>query len=230
VTLTVCGLLGSPFFRKICTQLDEKSIDYEVENLNPFAAGDEFTGLNPVRRIPILKDSDQGDGFILPDSSAIFQYIERKHPEPSLLPADLADYGKALWLEEYSDSEMAPKIGLGVFRNVIFPQMAGKKPDMDTAMEFVRTKIPPIHDYLESQLGDNDWFVGNRFGLADISIAVQYGNLAYAGYAPSEKRWPKLRAFMARMGERDAFARLHMAGARFFATMEKIEIDPTEGL
>jgi len=230
MTLTVCGLIGSPFFRKICTQLNEKGIEYGVENLNPFQAGSDFTAVNPVRRIPLLKDSDVGDGFILPDSSAIFHYIERKYPTPSLLPEDNAEYGRALWLEEYADSEMASKIGLGVFRAVVFPQMAGGEPDLDAALKVIREKLPPIHDYLETQLTGKDWFAGDAFGLADIAIAVQYGNLAYAGYAPSSGRWPNLAAFMQRMGTKDSFAPLHIKGATYFANMKKVEIDPAEGL
>ncbi len=230
MTLTVCGLLGSPFVRKICTQLNEKHVPYEIESLSPFQADDSFTKINPVRRIPLLKDSDEGDDFILPDSSAIFHYIERKHPEPSLLPDSNADYGRALWLEEYADSEMASKIGMGVFRSIIFPQLAGDAPDMDKAMHFIREKLPPIHEYLEGQIAGKTWFSGDAFGLADISIAVQYGNLAFTGYAPSADRWPNLRAFMARVGERESFASIHMKAARFFADMKKIEIDPKEGL
>ena len=230
MTLTVCGLAGSPFYRKICTQLNEKGIDYSVETLSPFQAGDDFTAVNPLRRIPLLKDSEEGDDFILADSTAIFHYIERKYPEPSLLPSSNADYGRALWFEEYADTEMATKIGLGVFRSVVFPQMAGGEPDMDKALGFIRDKLPPVHDYLEAQLEGKRWFVGDKFGLADISIAVQYGNLAFAGYAPSPKRWPNLAAFLARVGEKESFTTPHIKAALFFADMKKIEIDPSEGL
>jgi len=230
MTLTVCGLPGSPFFRKICTQLNEKGIAYDVENLSPFQAGEELTAINPLRRIPLLKDSDAGADFILPDSSAIFHYLEKKHPEPSLLPTDLAEYGRALWFEEYADSEMASKIGIGAFRSVVFPQLAGREPDIETALTCIREKLPAIHDYLESQLEGKDWFAGGAFGLADISVAVQYGNLSFAGYSPSPKRWPNLAAFMRRVGERDSFTTPHLQAARFFAAMKKIEIDPSEGL
>ena len=230
MTLTVCGLAGSPFFRKICTQLNEKGIDYKVENLNPFQADDEFTALNPVRRIPLLKDSDEGDDFILADSTAIFHYIERKHPEPSLLPDGNAEYGKALWFEEYADTEMATKIGLGVFRSIVFPQMAGGEPDMKTALGVIRDKLPAIHDYIESQLEGKTWLAGDKFGLADISVGVQYGNLAFTGYSPSAERWPNLSAYLRRIGEHESFSGPHIKAASFFADMKKIDIDPSEGL
>ncbi len=230
MTLTVCGLIGSPFYRKILTQLNEKNIGFETEMLNPFKAGDEFTAVNPARRIPLLKDSDNGDDWILPDSSAIFHYIERKTPEPSLLPKSPADYGRALWLEEYADSVLASTFGLGVFRRVVFPQMQGKPPETDAALDVVRSKLPDINDYVEAAIGDNDWFAGPDFSVADISIAVQYANLSFAGYVPSASRWPRLIAFMRRIGARDSFAGPHMKAAAAFADMEKLTIDPGENL
>ena len=230
MTLTVCGLLGSPFYRKIITQLNEKNIEFETEMLNPFKAGDDFTAVNPARRIPLLKDSDNGDDWILPDSSAIFHYIERKIPEPSLLPVNTADYGRALWLEEYADSVLASTFGLGVFRRIVFPQMQGKEPEIDAALEVVRSKLPDINDYVEAAIGNNDWFAGPDFSVADISIAVQYANLAFAGYVPSANRWPNLIAFMRRIGARDSFAAPHMKAAAAFAEMQKLTVDPEDNL
>lgn len=228
--LTVCGLAGSPFFRKVCAVLNEKGVAYDIENLSPFGAGDEFTKINPARRIPVLKDSDVGDDFVLPDSSAIVHYIERKHPENSLMPSDPVEYGRAMWFEEYADSEMASKIGLGVFRKVVFPQMAKQAPDLEGAIDVIRNTLPAIHDYIEGELEGKEWLAGDMFSIADISVAVQYGNLAFTGYAPSPERWPNLAAFMRRVGQKESFAGLHMRAATYFAEMKKIELDPAEGL
>lgn len=230
MTLTVCGLAGSPFYRKILTQLNEKNIAYETEALSPFQADDDFTAINPLRRIPLLKDSDNGDDWILPDSSAIFHYIERKYSNASLMPEEYADFGRALWMEEYADTEMASTFGLGVFRPIVFPQMQKKEPDFDAAIKVVRNKIPRINDYIEAAIGTNEWFTGPRFSLADISVAVQYANLSFAGYVPSESRWPNLIAFMKRIGARESFAAPHMKAAAAFATMQKLTIDPEENL
>lgn len=230
MTLTLCGLIGSPFFRKILTQLNEKGLAYETENLSPFGADENFTAVNPLRRIPVLKDSDNGDNWVLPDSSAIFQYIERKFPETSLLPKDHADYGRALWFEEYADTEMAATIGLGVFRPIVFPQMQGEPPVFEKALEVIRGKLVKIHDYLEKELEGKNWLAGADFSIADIAVAVQYANLSFAGYVPSATRWPNLAAFMKRVGERDSFAGPHIKAVGVFASMQKIEIDPSEGL
>ena len=42
MTLTICGLIGSPFFRKILTQLNEKGVAYDVENMSPFGADESL--------------------------------------------------------------------------------------------------------------------------------------------------------------------------------------------
>jgi hypothetical protein len=45
---------------------------------------DEFRKINPLEKIPTLDD----DGFFLPESSAIGEYLEDTRPTPSLRPAD----------------------------------------------------------------------------------------------------------------------------------------------
>lgn len=230
MTLTVCGLIGSPFFRKILTQLNEKGLAYDVETVSPFGAGEEFTKMSPARRIPLLKDSDNGDDWVLPDSSAIFHYVERKFPEPALLPADLADYGRALWFEEYADTEMASTIGLGIFRKIVFPQLQKQAPDIEGAMEAVRGKLVRINDYIEESLDGRKWLVGESFSVADLSVAVQYANLSFTGYVPSAERWPNIARFMSQVGARDSFAGPHVKAVAAFANMQKIEINPEEGL
>ncbi len=230
MSLIVYGLIGSPFFRKVCTVLNEKSVPYEIENFSPFSAGDDFTEINPARRIPFLKDTSAGEDFIIPDSSAIVHYIERKHPENSLMPTGHADYGRALWFEEYADSEMASKIGLGVFRPVVFPQLAQKAPDLEAAEKTIREKLPAIHDYIEAQLEGKEWLAGNMFSIADIAVGVQYGNLAFTGYSPSAERWPNIAAFMKRLGGKESFAAPHIKAATFMASMQTVNIDPSEGL
>lgn len=230
MTLTLCGLIASPFYRKIMTQMLEKGIAFETEELNPFKAGDDFTANNPMRRIPLLRDTDGGDDFVLADSSAIFHYLERKHPTPSLLPSDNNEYGRALWFEEYADTEMASTIGLGIFRKIIFPQMAGKAPDIDSAIEVVRGKLVGINDYLEAELEGKEWFAGAAFSVADISVAVQYANLSFTGYVPSPKRWPNIARFMKHIGQKESFSAPHIKAVMLFSNMQKIELNPEENL
>lgn len=112
--LVIYGMKGSPFVRKVQVLLAEKGIEYELEGVNIFPAPDWFAAINPAKRIPVLRDRSVGaDGVAgtIPDSSAICAYLERKHPEPPLYLKQAFAYGRALWLEEYADSELASLVG-----------------------------------------------------------------------------------------------------------------------
>jgi len=65
--------------------------------------------------------------------------------------------------------------------------------------------LPPLFDYLEKELGANDYFVGNTFSIADISVGTMLVNFDHAGEKIDAARWPKLAAFGARMHARPSF-------------------------
>lgn len=225
--LIVCGANLSPFVRKIRVQLMEKGVPFTLEQLNPFQAGEEFTEQNPLRRIPILKDTDIGPDFVLPDSSVIAQYIEKKYPTPAMLPDDSADYGRALWFEEYADTELALKVGLGVFRPMVFPQMAGSEANTEDALIGAK-KLAPVFDYLDGAIAGKTWFAGNKFGLADISVATHFMNLRFTGVAVCADRWPNLAAFIDRAFARETFAAVNAEHDKMIAGLKKLDVDAKE--
>ena len=65
--IRIIGNHVSPYARKVFLALDHKGIDYEIDPIVPFFGGDEFTRLNPLRRIPVLIDGD----LVIPDSTVI---------------------------------------------------------------------------------------------------------------------------------------------------------------
>ena len=208
--LLLYGLKGSPFVRKVQVLLAEKGVDYEFEMLSPFPQPpDWYVEANPAKRIPMLRDrsigSEGADGT-LPDSSAICAYIERKHPQPALYPADAFEFGRALWLEEFADSDFAGRVGIGIFRPMIFPKMQGKDSDVETARKTLEQQLPPIFDYFEAQVGERNYLVGGAFSIADISVATQFGNLQLAGGSVDSGRWPRLAGYVQRTLARPSFA------------------------
>ena len=65
--LRIIGNHVSPYARKVFLALDHKRVEYEIDPIVPFFGGDEFTRLNPLRRIPVLIDGD----LVIPDSTVI---------------------------------------------------------------------------------------------------------------------------------------------------------------
>ena len=62
-----------------------------------------------------------------------------------------------------------------------------------------------MFDYLEGELGDNEYLVANKFTVADIGVATIFVNYAFAGYGVDPKRWPKLAAYIERILNRPSF-------------------------
>ncbi len=201
MTLTLYGSSLSPFVRKVRIVLAEKGLDYSLDQVNVFDPPEWFLTISPLKRIPVLRDGDA----TLPDSSAICGYLEKRSPEPSLYPQAPFDYGRALWFEEYADSEFAGAIGLGCFRPVVVSRLMGKEPDHDAAQKTCKERLPRYLSYLEGEIAGRTHFVGERLSIADIAVACQLVNLQHTGYMPAAGAYPNLTAHFQRMMARPSF-------------------------
>jgi glutathione S-transferase len=186
--------------------LAEKQLEYKLDPISPFALPPDFEKLSPLKRIPVLRDDSEGPDALIPDSSAICAYLEKKHPTPALYPAKAFDYGRALWFEEYADSEFVATTGLGIFRAVVVNMLMKKEADMALANDTWATKVPRLLDYYESQLHGKTWFVGDSFSIADISVASPFVNVAHAGFAPDPAKYPNLTRLLKTVLARPSFA------------------------
>jgi len=74
-----------PFCARVRLVLHEKGLAYETVEIDLKKRPPWLTDLNPAGRIPVLDD-----GFVLPESAVIMEYLEERYPEHALLPADLA--------------------------------------------------------------------------------------------------------------------------------------------
>jgi glutathione S-transferase len=199
---TVIGSPISPFVRKVLVVLKEKGIAYEHQDLNPFAPPEGFREQSPLGLIPVFRHGDR----VVNDSSVICRYIERLHPEPRLYPADPYACARAEWIEEYADAGLQPVAGRGVFAPLVLrPLMTGKPADETEPRRVVEQDLPRFFDYLDGELGDSGYFVGDALSIADIGVATVFVNLRLAGFAPDRRRWPALAGFLKRMHGRDSF-------------------------
>jgi glutathione S-transferase len=200
----IIGSYLSPYVRKVLACLDLKGIAYEIDPIVPYLGDDRFTQLSPLRRVPVLID----DRVTLADSSVICQYLEDRHPTPALYPADVADRARARWLEEFADSRMGDVFIWGLFDHaVISPAVWGTARDRAFIDRIVSEEIPPVLDYLESQLPEEGFLFG-PLGIADISIAVFLRNAAFARYAVDPQRWPRTARFVDRVFAQECLAKL----------------------
>ena len=171
MSIVLYGIPLSPFVRKVDVFLREKGSPFESDNVSIMPVPEWFKEISPAKRIPVLRDTEIGsDGVLgtIPDSSAICAYLERKFPVPALYPEEAYPYARAVWLEEYCDTELSMLIGLGIFRPIQFKRFVGEEPDLQTARETYNEKLPAKLDYLESEIGEREFFVGDTLSIADV--------------------------------------------------------------
>jgi glutathione S-transferase len=201
MSLKLIGAHISPFVRKVRTVLAEKNLTYEHDPMLPFGVSDEYKRLNPLGKIPVLTDGDK----VLPDSSAICVYLEKIQPEPSLYSDDAYELARTLWFEEFADAGFVSGTIVPFQQRILRPLFFKEETEEDKIEEALTVTLPPFFDYLEQELGDNDWLVGNRFSLADIATATQFVSFQHGGAEVDTARWPRLAAYVERVLSRPSF-------------------------
>ncbi len=194
--LIVFGAPLSPFVRKVRVCLLEKGLDYQLEVVMPFTPPEWYLQLNPLGRIPAMKDGE----LCLADSSVICQYLEEAYGQTARLYGNSpVERAQIRWLEKYADYELAPLTTFGVFRNRILKPSAGHPCNEESVQAALNQKLPPHFDYLERQLGQQPYFVGDQLSMADIALTSQLINMEHGGELIDAGRWPALAAHFARV-------------------------------
>lgn len=213
MTITVYGASLSPFVRKVCIALQEKQIPYEQIQVDPARLPDDYQDLSPFGRIPALRDGDD----VLADSGVILGYLEHKYPTPSLSFDDPFLQAKVRWFEKFADYELAPFTTFGVFRNRVLMKMMGRESDDAYVTKSLNDKLPPLFDYLEANIQNNEFIVGDKLTVADIAIASQFVNFSYGHETIDDSRWPNAAAYIKRLHERPVIAAMMSQESAFIA-------------
>jgi RNA polymerase-associated protein len=138
-----------PYCARVRIVLAEKEVEYEAVEIDLSDRPAWIYEKNDTGRVPVVEE----DGWILPESAVIMEYLEERHPEPALLAADPADRALArLWIFRHDDFTK--------------PYYALRRGEEGAAARF------------EEQLGRLDrslalrpWLGGAEFGLADVAYA-----------------------------------------------------------
>ena len=201
MSILLHGVNASPFVRKVRVALAEKNIPYQLKPQVPFGQPPEYLKISPLGKIPCLQDGN----YTLPDSSCIIAYLERTNPKPALYPEDPKEYGRALFLEEYADSKLIETLGAVFFQRVVRKLIFKQESDETIVRNKIDVEAPKVFDWLEKQIGDREWLVGTRFGIADIAMASPFVNFGHVGESVDARRWPRLAAYLQRVHSRPSF-------------------------
>lgn len=192
--LTVYGVCPSPFVRKVLCCLELKQLAYENIDVLPLHTPADFNQLNPLRKIPVLKD----DELVICDSSVICEYLDDQYPDIATRPGTAGARARARWLEEYADTRLL-ELASGIFYQRLLKPALLKQPADETVIAHNIEKLPEVLDYLEQQLPDIGFLFGDSPMVADIAVASPLLNAEYADYTVDSKEWPTLAGFIQRL-------------------------------
>lgn len=194
--MKIYGVPLSVHTRKVIVAARLKGIPFALETVIPVIPGNppsNWREISPTGLIPAIED----DGFRLADSTAIVCYLERKQPEPSLLPADDKELGEALFLDAWAGSALFRSVVHPIFHNQIVGPKIRNIPGDQAVIDTAKNEAAPeAFAYLES-LSPEDSLVGGKLTIADIAVVSNLILFHYLGYR-IEPHFPKLNAYFRR--------------------------------
>lgn len=176
--------------------LEELGRPYETEAVDlankVTASGADFWAINPKGYVPALL---LDDGDLLTEGPAILQYLADLAPELNLAPANgsKARYQLQSWLAF---------VGTEVHKNFSPFFNPAATPEMK---ELARANLQRRLGYVNDQLADRDFLMGDTFSVADAYLFTVVGWAKFVQLDLSA--WPHLIAFQGRVAARPATQR-----------------------
>lgn len=173
--------------------LEELGVPYQLEVVaSEDRGGAEHRERHPLGRVPVLEDEH---GFIF-ESAAICLHLADQHPRSGLLAAP-GTHERALAYQWacFAPAELEPPLIDSVMYAQGEPERAAKQ-----AKRFVAA-LTAVSD----ALGDHDYLVADRFGVADVMIGSVTSFAQRAGLL--EQMPQNLKDYLARLQARPAYQR-----------------------
>jgi glutathione S-transferase len=230
--ITLYDAHGSPCARRVRAVLLEKGIAWTTRVLDLTRMEQkrpEYLALNPNGVVPTLVDGER----VIYESNVITEYLDEMYPDPTLYPRDPWGRARAKMWQAF-ELAMAKDFRPLMYARVIGP-FDRLRPRDEVLADARRATDDPAHldwvrrvydgevisdveaghleslllqrlDRIETALSDDRWLVGDRYSIADLSVAprVQMYPLVQVPLEPS--RHPQVCDWLDRVSIRSAFA------------------------
>jgi glutathione S-transferase len=181
--------------------LEEAGAEYETIDIHPRRRGEpaSFAEVNPLKRVPALREGD----VRVYETGAVLLYALDRFPERELGPA-VGDpsrsglYRWVLWLADTLHPAWWP-----IMKS---PASEPEEPALAEIRARGRAQMDAHGAYLERELANGPWCLGETFSVADLYLYMLVGWESYirGGYQLGGER---VREHYRRVGERPAVVR-----------------------
>jgi glutathione S-transferase len=203
--MILIGQYDSPFVRRVGIALRLYGLPFEHRPWSTFGDADKVRAYNPLTRVPTLV---LDDGDVLIDSHLILDHLDNLVPKgQALFPMLEPARRRALKVAGLATGAADKAVSL-------FYEMRLHDTASDSFMERCRAQIAGGLGELEADRAarDSAWWSGERFGHADIAVAVVWRFISDVHPALAEaSRYPALSAHSIRMEALPVFQEIRQA-------------------
>ena len=198
--------LGKSQSERIVWLCEELGVPYELTHHNRNAvtilSPPELKALHPLGAAPVITDG----ALVLAESGAIMEYIIAIHGGGRLaLGASHPDFAHYLYWFHFANSNLQSIMG----RNMMLRRLdlAPSNPVLVSTIGRLERAL----DLVEARLGDTPYLAGDEFTAADIMIVFSLTTMRY--FLPLDLApYPHIRAYLRRIGDREAYQRAMQKG------------------
>lgn len=176
-TLKLIQLYQSPWSERARWGFEFKGVPYEKQDYQIAVGEEELKKLTGQAQVPVLLVN----GAVIPDSTAILNWLEEQKPQPALMPASDKERAEVMLWEELMDWVLGPQgrlLILGKFLRSDDPQfqqggqfMGQKYQHSPYTEEHAKAAVRRVLTILKHFLAGRDYLVGNSFTRADLTTA-----------------------------------------------------------
>ena len=205
--------LGKSQSERIIWLCEELGIPFALKRYNrdpvTMLAPPELKALHPLGAAPVITEGE----LVLAESGAIVEYIIAKHGGGRLaLGPTHPDFAQYLYWFHFANANLQPNMG----RNMVLCRL-DLAPDNPTLVG-MRGRLERALDLVETRLGDADHLAGREFTAADIMTVFSLTTMR--NFLPLDLApYAHIRAYLRRIGERDAYQRAMHKGDPDMAPM-----------
>lgn len=206
--------------QRVLWLLEELELQYEVRHYKrdpkTMLAPPELRQVHPLGKSPVITD----EAHTVAETGLIIDYIISRHGNGRLAPAPDSEQRLQYeyWLHYAEGSAMPP-----LLLHLVFDTVEKKAPfvikpiaraiSANVKKQFIRPQLNLHLDYMENELRQHRWFVGDDFSAADIMMSFPLE--AAAARMGLENRCPNIAAFIKRIHERPAYQRALEVGGPY---------------
>jgi glutathione S-transferase len=199
----------SSFSQKVLLAFHEKGVAFEPVII-PLAEAEgraRLATITPIGKVPVLV---LDDGWKIPESSIIIEYLDTHFGGPRLIPEDRDQARQTRFYDRIADLYTNEPMSTIAFDTM---KPADKREPEKVAA--ARARLDAMFPGLDEHLAKRTWIMGDTFTMADCALIPVLG---YCRMLHPFDRFKHLSAYAARAFERPSFVKVQEELAPYLAS------------